>query len=264
MKKHIIFLIIGFMVSLNIIFAQSETDFEITISNDTVTITDYKGKSGKVIIPENIQGMPVVEIGERAFLQKHLTSIIIPKTVRIIGQEAFRGNNLRKIIVPDTVISIGIDAFYFQFDSYKSEGINAFFTMQYKNEITIMEYNGWGGDVVIPERIDGLPVVAIGRESFTYSRISKITIPNTVRIIEAGAFTGNYLQELYIPNSVISIGHNAFSNNNLFHNITIPDSVKNIGFGIFSSNPLNEKIRSELQERFGEEVVGNNNVIHMW
>ena len=41
------------------------------------------------------------------------------------------------------------------------------FNYGYSNdEITILEYNGSGGDVVIPSTIDGYPVVAIGESAF--------------------------------------------------------------------------------------------------
>lgn len=263
-----------------IAFAQNETDFEISIENGKVTITGYKGeKSGALVIPEKIQGMPVtvigerafaygynfssvtipdsvIEIGKRAFSQIHLSSIIIPASVRIIGERAFYFNRLTSVTVPDSVSSIGLEAFAFQVSDFRTEGLNAFFIMMYKNEVTITRYNGRGGNVIIPERINDMPVVAIESSAFTYSRITSITIPDTVRTIGSEAFAGNSLTEVNIPNSVKYIGHSAFFNNNI-RNVTIPHSIENMGVGVFSSNPLNQTVRSDLEARFGKDVVGN-------
>ena len=50
------------------------------------------------LIPTNIENIPVTEIGQRAFegeLEKYgITSVTIPKTVKVIGASAFANNKL--------------------------------------------------------------------------------------------------------------------------------------------------------------------------
>jgi len=87
-------------------FAQSEDDFSVTLNDagDGAVITKYSGKGGSLTIPATIQGFPVKQIGDRAFYDKRLTSVVIPEGVRQIGREAF-GNNrgLTSVTIPSTV-----------------------------------------------------------------------------------------------------------------------------------------------------------------
>ena len=52
------------------------------------------GKSfkGAMAIPGYINGIPVVEIGERAFAEcEKITSVVLPDTVEVVGERAFNG-----------------------------------------------------------------------------------------------------------------------------------------------------------------------------
>lgn len=73
-----------------------------------------------------------------------------------------------------------------------------------------------------------------GREAFSgCSALTTITIPDGVKTIGQGAFTGSALVSISIPSSVTSIERNAFQNCNVLTGITIPDSVTSIGLGAF-------------------------------
>src|SRR5688572_4632671 len=57
-------------------------DFEYTITNGSITITNYTGPGGNVAIPASIDGMPVTAIGGVAFWgHTNLTAITIPNSV---------------------------------------------------------------------------------------------------------------------------------------------------------------------------------------
>ena len=78
----------------------------------TGTITDYDIAGGlDVVIPSTIGGNAVEHIGIDAFVEKNLTSVIIPNGVRSIGACAFRGNLLTSVTIPDSVTSIDYRAF---------------------------------------------------------------------------------------------------------------------------------------------------------
>ena len=79
----------------------------------TGTITGYDIAGGlDVFIPSTIGGVAVEHIGIDAFLEKYLTSVIIPDSVVSIGACAFRINLLTSITIPDSVTSIDYLAFY--------------------------------------------------------------------------------------------------------------------------------------------------------
>jgi len=49
-----------------------------------ITIISYKGKSKDIVIPDKIEGLPVVAIGNCAFYKNQITNIIIPDSVKTI------------------------------------------------------------------------------------------------------------------------------------------------------------------------------------
>ncbi len=112
-------------------------NFKYTVENGEAEITDYIGSDEGVIIPSEIEGYSVTNIGEGAFswcesltsieisdkvtsIGKYsfsfcsgLTSITIPNSVTSIGNWAFEDcTGLKSVTLPDSVISIGDFAFY--------------------------------------------------------------------------------------------------------------------------------------------------------
>jgi hypothetical protein len=68
--------------------------------NYVAIITKYNGAGGAVVIPAQIDNMPVMEIG--GFSDKQLTSVTIPNSVKTIRGDAFANN-------PLTYVTIGAD-----------------------------------------------------------------------------------------------------------------------------------------------------------
>ena len=103
--------------------------------------------------------------------------------------------------------------------------------------ITITDYIGPGGDVVIPSNIVGLPVTAIGNYAFSSCPgLTSVTIPNSVTTIGNGAFgfcTG--LTNASLGDSITTIGDYAFLGCSMT-DVVIPNTVTNIGYGAFESS----------------------------
>jgi hypothetical protein len=78
-----------------------------------ITITGYAGTAAELVIPAEIDGLPVTEIGESAFLgRRSLASVTIPAGVTSIGHWAFSGcTGLRSVTIPNSVTVIGDCAF---------------------------------------------------------------------------------------------------------------------------------------------------------
>ena len=94
----------------------SITDFnwEKNENEDGIIITKYNGKETKMRIPEEIEGLPVTEIGRRAFeIDVSFNKVELPDSVEKIETAAFsRCTALTEINLPDGLDTIEEYAFY--------------------------------------------------------------------------------------------------------------------------------------------------------
>ncbi|MCL2067270.1 MAG: leucine-rich repeat protein [Treponema sp.] len=178
---------------------------------DTVTAIADNEYAGKQITSIDFPDSVTI-IGDGAFSRNGLSSIVIPENIISVGENAFSGNRPTSISIGADV-TIGENAFGHNFENfYLENGMmqgtykrSNFYTNDWKawygdfgfrfNEgnISIMDYNGTGDQLVIPAEIGKY----------------------TVTIIEENAFSDNNLTSIVIPGSVTSIGLNAFANNPL-------------------------------------------------
>ena len=94
----------------------------------------------------------------------------------------------------------------------------------------LKQYNGPGGDVVIPEG-----VTAIGYSAFSNrTGLTSVTIPDSVKEIGHFAFSNcTGLTSVTIPDGVKEIGGSAFKGCEGLTSVAIPNSVKKIGYCAF-------------------------------
>ncbi|GHV17078.1 hypothetical protein FACS189493_4060 [Spirochaetia bacterium] len=101
--------------------------------------------------------------------------------------------------------------------------------------ITITGYKGTGTRVVIAPEYEGIPVTSIGSGAFSYSRVTSVTIPNSVTSIDREAFSVcSSLTSVTLPNGLTSIGDGMFLSCEELTSVTIPNSVTYIGMNAFS------------------------------
>lgn len=86
--------------------------FKYTVEGGNATVTGYTGSEMEIVIPKTIDGYKVTAIGERAFENMSIKSVIISDGVESIGWFAFNGcMKLNSVIVPSSVTEIGYSAF---------------------------------------------------------------------------------------------------------------------------------------------------------
>ena len=105
-----------------------------------------------------------------------------------------------------------------------------------ENGITIIKYRGEDKEVVIPDKINGTKVTAIGDSAFrNCENLTDITLPESVTSIGGFGFSGTGLTSITIPKNVRSIGNGAFYGCNSLKSITIPKGVSCIDYNTFMS-----------------------------
>jgi PKD repeat protein len=98
--------------------------------------------------------------------------------------------------------------------------------------ITITGYKGLGGDVVVPDMINGLPVTRIGDEAFQgRASLTGVTLPASVTSIGSYAFQDTNLSSIIIPVNVTHIGDGAFEWCHNLISVAIPVNVSSLGEG---------------------------------
>lgn len=97
-------------------------------------------------------------------------------------------------------------------------------------DVTITGYTGPGGNLTIPNTINGLPVTGIGSNAFQYNpNLTSVTIPNSVAAIGDQAFYGcSNLTSLTIGSAINSIKWDTFVGCNNLVNLTIGAGASSI------------------------------------
>ncbi|WP_042478172.1 leucine-rich repeat protein [Bacillus ndiopicus] len=207
--------------------AAEENGFHYDIIGGEVVITAYQGPPGEIVIPATLGGEPVVRIGVKAFLNKGLTKVELPNTVKAIEMEAFAKNELTTIILPDSVEILDSDAFR----------ENQLETVQLSTKLTAIGIYAFDDNMLTTVKIPH-GVTVIGEGAFRDNpQLTTITLPDTLTTIGGSAFSNCGLMELELPSSVETIKEYAFYGNDLT-TLTLPDSVTTVGSYAFKSNQL--------------------------
>ena len=101
--------------------------------------------------------------------------------------------------------------------------------------ITLKDVHNMSGDVIIPSELNGYTVNGLDGAFYQCSRLTSITIGNSVTSIGASEFSGcSSLKSVTIGNSVTRIADYAFLGCSSLTSITIPNSVTRMGYMAFS------------------------------
>ena len=202
-------------------------------------------KTGKVVIPEYIDGKPVrsvaaIDYDANRYYYKSLstgfvfdapdkvTSVTLPDTLREIGDYVFLGcKRLASVTIPDGVTKIGRAAF---------RDCTSLVTVKMPDTVRSIEQEAFYNCDLLSDLELPAGLTSIGSTAFhECAALKNITIPSGIKSIEGETFCGCAgLTSITIPSSVTSIGNGAFYGCSGLTSITIPNSVTSIGSGAFS------------------------------
>ena len=233
MQKRIIPAIIMLFISFSI-FGQTGLEIVVEESKDGLTIIKSSGTSETLVIPDTIDGKPVIAIGSGAFTGKGLVEVTIPDSVAEIADGAFSFNKLKAVSIGNNVISIGQGAF---------TG-NKLTSVVLGDSIAYIGKGAFSENVLVELNIPG-SVTFIDDYAFFSNKIKEIDFPDSIEEIGEGAFSGNRLGSIVVGKSVRRIGDGAFYNNQI-SNVTLPESLESLGKRVFDSRPPGGRIRGSI------------------
>ncbi len=233
-------------------------DYEYVIENGKCTITKFLDRktvfdSTNHTIPAFIEGYPVTAIGEKAFGENLIRTLVLPPYLERLADSAFEGNRyFQKIVFQSGVKSIGKNAFKDCTDlaeidlltnlTYLGEGafqncsdLEAIYIPEGVTRIESNTFNGCTSlsYVSIPES-----VTEIGEYSFAYcSSLNYMIFPSNLQSIEAYAFYDASMNNYGgLPDSLESIGDYAFMSCYPLGRVTLKENLTSIGQYAFAES----------------------------
>ncbi|HEV2318574.1 MAG TPA: leucine-rich repeat domain-containing protein [Verrucomicrobiae bacterium] len=246
----------------------AQAQFNFTTHNDSIAITGYNGPGGAILIPDTIDHLPVVRIGDGAFAHRtSITSVVVPDTVTDIGEDAFTGmdvhsgltalklgrnvsrigpgafsgcDQLKTILIPDSVRTIGAGAFVFcstlthiyipaGVTNIEDGAFNACFGLE---SITVDAGNPayCSGDGVLYNRNRTRLL------QFPGGKAGDFVIPDSVKnIAHFALWNCPNLTSVRIPEGITEIGDEEFAACRSLSTVIVPASVRHIGQNAFNS-----------------------------
>ena len=228
-----------------------------------VVISGCDPEAETVEIPEQIDGVPVMGIGEDAFYGCNLTSVTIPDSVLTIEYRAFAAcKNLKEVHLPAQLSGIEFDAF---------KGCTALEEVTLPEDLVMIGTGAFANSglksINIPENVMNFGSSIFDNTPWLAEQVAKdpmvifnhvlldgrnctgdVVIPDTVTEICMYAFSEAEITSVVIPDSVTTIGDSAFYGCTSLAEVTLPDSCTMIPEWCFEMTALRSiKLPSEVR-----------------
>ncbi|MCB1122228.1 MAG: leucine-rich repeat protein [Verrucomicrobiae bacterium] len=263
----------GFLNSLD---AEQFQDLVYSIVGESVVILDYVGPTTDgLIIPESLDGKPVVEIGPNAFESSTITTLSLPEGLKVISASAFQFAHIEQMVIPASVTYIDPTAFKnssFGITTVAEGNLNYAMVdgILYDKDITILiTYPGpKSSSFELPATLVSLNMAELSQ----LSNLRTLQIPASLAEIEGlSNYFGRSLETIEVdsdnsffssldgvlydkqqtqlilwpkrkslvnytfPSTLSAIGDTAFMEVEGIGDIILPDSIKSLGMAVFKN-----------------------------
>ncbi len=218
---------------------EAVSEFEYSVRSGEVIITKYTGNSSSVVIPEEIDGMPVVSIARWALEDSGIEDLTLPETMTELP--VLKGTDeIKKITLPSGVSDVTDFLRGFrnleEVDIHNSDTYKSVDGVLYSSDgkTLVIFPLGRKGSFSVP---DGVEI--IGQRSFSESVLSEITLSDSIKKIDEFAFSHSAITHITIPSSVEVIEGGAFYESSL-ETVTLNEGLKEIKTNAFKTKTLKE------------------------
>ena len=256
-------------------FANNQKLEKVTLPNGVETLGKYAfSKAAKLQTLE--VGNSLKSIGTLAFWNcSKLQSLTIPDSVTEIGSDAFYdcydtkfyvySENVKQLVKNAGVSEDNIEIIDPPADPvFTVDGITYKITADAADgsagEVQIGDgenaMTGLSGQITVPSEVrsagNTYKVTAVAYKAFMDSRITGITLPETVKTIGDHAFHGSSLTSFVMPESITEIGAYSFSGTASLPSVTVSSKLAKISANAFSSSGLTSLKLPEGVTEIGE------------
>jgi hypothetical protein len=190
----------------------SDFEYDLTSDGKGVKLIKYKGKGGKVIVPSEIEGMPVLELGgeysnANVFNGSKVTSVVLPDTLTKYRNDGGSGSMFGRTPLQEITFHKGIT----EIPSNWFVGCKSLKSVAIPDTVKKIGYYSFSGtgitSLVIPEGVTEISFSAFKN----CNDLKSVTLPESIRTIETDAFAGcSSLETVTLPSHKISYGTTSF------------------------------------------------------
>ena len=204
---------------------QGDGDYGL-FADGTAELIHWTPGGAAIKIPAEIDGHPVISLGQDIFRDRDITSVEIPEGVIRIGDGAFYScEKLSSVKLPDSLEYIGNEAFN---NTKKLTSIKFPANLKYLGR-RALSFTGLT-TAVLPESLETigdsafyscghltsvtLPegLITLGSEVFCFCKnLKSVILPSTLQTIGDGCFRETKIKKIVIPASVQSVGDDCFN-----------------------------------------------------
>ncbi|MGE7811184.1 leucine-rich repeat protein [Lysinibacillus capsici] len=217
----------------------NNTDFQINDNGDgTASIIGYNGTDMDLVIPDEINGLKVVEIADEAFKGKEFTLVIVEGNIKRIGIESFYNTTLDSI--------------------------------NFNGDVDFIDKSGFESSEIGSIIVEG-SVGIFGEKSFNESKIGSLTINGNIGSTEAASFSKTEIGDINVEGNWGKIGGESFSESEL-GNVTIKGTVSEMGSTAFRESKINNfTLKQDINELGAamfldatiDEFIAEGNIAHI-
>jgi hypothetical protein len=243
-----------------------ESDFEFTLTEDSkgVVLRKYKGSAEYLVLPETIQGMPVVDISIGEMVDKdkfdvsknflgyptNVKGIAFPSKLERIGNFSFAfSSTITTIIFPSSLVIIGGNAF---------EGCSGLTNLSFPSSLCFIDRDAFKRCRNLL-KVDFPPMSSLDYLSGfeECDSLVSIVLPENLRWIGVHAFKKcESLTSVKFPKSLQYIVHEAFNECSNLTSIDLPEGVNLIGREAFASTGLESVTIPKKLKIIGRDAFG--------
>lgn len=200
--------------------------------------------------------LPVREIGEKAFKDKNIASVVLPETIKTIGPSAFSYSSIESINLPEGLTDLGASAFK---DCYCLEEITIPSTLDIIRERT---FDGCNNLRKI-NFTEGLK--HIFNSAFKYVGVSSLNFPDSLTVIGESAFEYCSVEDIKFGKGLVTIHSEAFYDCSQLKTVKFQEGISEICDGAFCEckNLISFILPDSLQKLNNEALDGCRNLTHV-